>query len=85
MQHADKYCITVLYFASLAERAKTDSETLDVTTCEVVAIYEQLSAKYGFDLPQDKVAVAINHEFASWQDVITSGDVLAFIPPVAGG
>lgn len=85
MQNADKCRITVLYFANLAEQAKTDSETLDVTTCGVMAIYEQLSAKYGFDLTQDKVAVAINHEFASWQDTVVSGDVLAFIPPVAGG
>jgi len=36
-------------------------------------------------VPQDKVAIAINHEFGDWNDAISSGDMVAFIPPVAGG
>ena len=33
----------------------------------------------------DNVMVAINEEYAMDQDVIQSGDTVAFIPPVSGG
>lgn len=84
-QTLDTISLTVLYFASLAEQAGKDSETVQTDSDDLAAIYNELSAKYGFDLPQDKVAVAINHEFGSWGDSVSLGDTIAFIPPVAGG
>ncbi|MFB6348219.1 MoaD/ThiS family protein [Moraxella sp. ZJ142] len=77
--------ITVLYFASLAEQAGKDEEILTIANGDLGAIYADLSAKYGFDLSQDKLAVAINHQMTHWQAAVHDGDVLAFIPPVAGG
>lgn len=77
--------INVLYFSSLAQKAGKDSETVQTTSGDLVTLYAKLSAKYDFDLPQDKVAIAINHEFGDWDDAILSGDTVAFIPPVAGG
>ena len=73
--------INVLYFSSLAQKAGKDSETVQTTSGDLATLY----AKYDFDLPQDKVAIAINHEFGDWNDAISSGDMVAFIPPVAGG
>jgi molybdopterin converting factor small subunit len=29
--------------------------------------------------------VAINQQFASWDTPLTSGDELAFLPPISGG
>ncbi len=84
-QTLDTISLTVLYFASLAEQAGKDSETVQTDSDDLAAIYNELSAQYGFDLPQDKVAVAINHEFGSWGDSVSLGDTIAFIPPVAGG
>lgn len=84
-QSFDTISLTVLYFASLAEQAGTDSEIVQVDSDDLVVIYKELSIKYSFDLPQNKVSVAINHEFGSWDDSVLSGDTIAFIPPVAGG
>ncbi|WP_259454931.1 MoaD/ThiS family protein [Moraxella catarrhalis] len=34
---------------------------------------------------QDELAVAVNHQIANWQTKVSNGDIIAFIPPVAGG
>lgn len=34
---------------------------------------------------KDTIQVAVNEEYALKEDVIHSGDVCAFIPPVSGG
>ncbi len=78
--------ITVLYFASLADRAQKSQETIVVANDTSIAqLYEQLQAQYRFNLEADKLRVAINDEFGEWEDGLNDGDTLAFIPPVAGG
>ncbi len=77
--------ITVLYFASLAQKAKIDGEIMTVQTTDLSTLYQLLSDKYQFELTQDKLSVAVNHEFSDWNQKIATGDVVAFIPPVAGG
>ncbi|ELA09359.1 putative molybdopterin synthase subunit MoaD [Moraxella macacae 0408225] len=77
--------INVLYFASLADHAGIDEEQLMVNDETAGQIFDKLSQKYNFSLSKDKIAVAINHEFSNWQTPINHGDILAFIPPVAGG
>ncbi|OOR91087.1 molybdopterin converting factor subunit 1 [Moraxella caviae] len=84
-EQANELRISVLYFASLAQAAQTDEEVLTVPSDDLGEIYDVLSAKYGFDLPKDKLAVAINHHFVTWQTKVQANDVVAFIPPVAGG
>lgn len=78
--------VTVLYFASLADKAKKGSEslTLDAST-NLNEVYQMLQQKYGFELESSDIRVAINDEFASWRDDIKDADAIAFIPPVAGG
>ena len=77
--------IDVLYFASLAEQAGKDEERLNFDGNSLTELYQLLADKYQFTLSQDKVAVAINHEITSWDSEIKTGDIIAFIPPVAGG
>lgn len=78
--------ITVLYFASLADKAKKGQEILSLEpNMTLPNLYAQLQSEHGFDLDSSQVRVAINDEFAGWQDTITDGDKVAFIPPVAGG
>jgi molybdopterin converting factor subunit 1 len=47
-----------------------------------VLLCEQFEAVRAYE---DAVAVAVNEEFAAWDQVIEGGDSLAFIPPVSGG
>ena len=71
--------ITVLYFAALREQAGKEQEKIHVAEgCTAAALYEQLSQQYRFTLPQERVRAAVNHAFAA-------NDIVAFIPPVAGG
>ena len=78
--------ITVLYFASLAAKAQQGQQQLDLAdNISLSKLYTQLQQQHGFELDTSKVRVAINDEFASWDDAINDGDTIAFIPPVAGG
>lgn len=78
--------ITVLYFASLADKAQQGQQQLDLAdNLSLSELYTQLKQQHGFELDTSKVRVAINDEFASWNDAINDGDTVAFIPPVAGG
>lgn len=78
--------ITVLLFASLAEKAQQGQQQLSLDEAiSLPELYAKLKQDYGFALEPAKVRVAINDEFASWEDTIKEGDTIAFIPPVAGG
>lgn len=77
--------LEILYFASLAEQARKDEEKIQFAGEDLTDLYQMLSEKYSFKLTQDKLAVAINHEMTRWDTPITDGDIIAFIPPVAGG
>ena len=78
--------IQVLYFAALREAAGRESETVVLNNGETAAVvYQRLAAQYGFALPQERLRCAVNHQFAAWGIALKAGDILAFIPPVAGG
>ncbi len=80
--------ITLLYFAAVRELVGTDEERLEVpagvtTIAELAAFLEQhrpaLAGRLG------AVRFARNETFATSSEVIADGDVIALIPPVAGG
>lgn len=78
--------ITLLYFASLADIAKKETEILLVSNdITLTQLYHQLAEQYGFDLAHPRLGVAVNHEFCDWNTPLHAGDIVAFIPPVAGG
>ena len=77
--------LEILYFARLAESAGKDEDRITFDGDSLTELYQFLTDKYQFKLPQQKIAVAINHEITNWNAPIQDGDVVAFIPPVAGG
>jgi molybdopterin synthase sulfur carrier subunit len=76
--------VTVLYFASLREAAGRDREELPAPT-SLAALYDALRARHGFPLPRERLRVAVDGEFASWDTSVRDGAEIAFIPPVSGG
>lgn len=77
--------LTVQYFALLREQRGVTQETVDTAAATPTALYDELSAKYGFTLPADRVRAAVNGEFVPATAALRAGDTVVFIPPVAGG
>ena len=76
--------IKVNYFARLRELTGKAEETIEQQTMTVTELLDWAEETYpGFG--KDTVHVAVNEEYALKDDVIQSGDVCAFIPPVSGG
>ena len=76
--------VTVLYFASLREKAGTDSEVVPVES-SLAALYDTLRERHGFAFAREKLRVAVDGAFADWQSAVRDGAEVAFIPPVSGG
>lgn len=77
--------VRVLYFASLRDAAGRDGETLDVAAMSLAQLYDDARERHGLPFPRERLRVARNGAFASWNDVVGEDDEVAFIPPVSGG
>jgi len=77
--------VRVLYFASLRDAAGVDRETVAGDVGDLRALYVDLQRRHGFALPVERVRVAVDGEFARWEDPVPDGSEVAFIPPVSGG
>jgi molybdopterin-guanine dinucleotide biosynthesis protein A len=82
---SSKLELQLQYFAILREQAGKRGETLSTTATTPSQLYAELQQRYGFKLTAAQLKVAINNEFCEWQQALKSGDVITFIPPVAGG
>ena len=77
--------VTVLYFASLRDAAHVANETVETQAVDLGALYAELQARHGFTLARERLRVAVNGAFARWEDALSAGSEVAFIPPVSGG
>jgi sulfur-carrier protein len=76
--------ITVLLFAQLQESIGKERIEVEASNISVSELKEKLKLIY--KLPQiDHVITAVNEEYALPDDMLSSGDVVALIPPVSGG
>lgn len=51
----------------------------------VAALYGELRGRFSFSMPADRLRVACNGDFVPWDHPLRDGDLVVFIPPVAGG
>ena len=76
--------ITVLLFAQLQESTGKEKIEVEASNISVSELKEKLKSIY--NLSQiDHVMTAVNEEYAFPDDILSSGDVVALIPPVSGG
>ena len=75
--------ITILFFAQLQEEIGPTLQ-FECAQCTVQAVKEYVLHSYPHVM-LDSTMVAINEQFASGDDLVTAGDVVAFLPPVSGG
>jgi molybdopterin synthase sulfur carrier subunit len=80
--------LRILYFAGLRDAVGVAEETLEVPSAvrTVGALAEHLAARHGaFAERRAHVRIARNEAFAQDDELLADGDVVALIPPVAGG
>jgi MoaE-MoaD fusion protein len=79
--------ITLLFFASLKERAGTKQTTLDLPDgAHVADLKAKLETSYPNLIPaMSSMLVSVNHEFSGDEDPIPAGAEVALFPPVSGG
>jgi molybdopterin-guanine dinucleotide biosynthesis protein A len=77
--------LTVHYYALLREQAGRSEEQLVSTARTPRELYQELAQRHPFTLTADLLRVAVNAEFAEWTVPLAAGDVVVFLPPVAGG
>ncbi len=77
--------IEVLYFGPLREKRGLARESLETKAQDAAMLYEELKRRFSFDLPRQRLKVAINDTFSDWEKPLAEGDTVVFIPPVAGG
>ena len=77
--------VTVLYFASLRERAGKSQETHRSTATDLAGLYEELAAQHALGWPRTQLRVAVDGAFVDWHQPLREGSEIAFIPPVSGG
>lgn len=77
--------IKVKYFAMLRDKTNLVEEDLETELSTYRDLFQMLTNKYNFDLPESLVQVAVNNEFCRLDDQILDHSIVAYIPPVAGG
>jgi len=79
--------VRVLYFAVVRERLGRDEEAVELAAgADVAAAWRELERLHPeLGGLRAAVKVAVNEQFATADRVLADGDVLALIPPVAGG
>ena len=75
----------ILYFASLRDRVGSDAEQVESEHADARALYAELRQRHGFGLAAERLRIAVNGEFATWDRALVDGDEIAFLPPVSGG
>ena len=77
--------VDVLYFASLRDAAGISRESIETPAATLRALYDEVQARHQLPFPSRQLRVAMDGEFARWDDVPREGAEIAFIPPVSGG
>jgi molybdopterin converting factor subunit 1 len=80
--------VRVLYFAGLRDEVGLEEESLELAdgAISVGALAERLAARHpAFAERRKHVRIARNEAFAPDDELLAHGDVIALIPPVAGG
>jgi molybdenum cofactor guanylyltransferase len=82
---AEKREIRVQYYALLREQAGRRDESVETSARTPGELFRELSKRHHFTLQPAMLKVAVNARFEEWTHPLAKGDVVVFIPPVAGG
>ena len=76
---------SIQYFGLLAERRGLAEETIITAATTPASIYQEIDARRPLGMAMKDLRAVVNDEFSSWDQPLTDGDRLAFLPPMSGG
>ena len=78
--------ITLKYFGLLADitQLKEEQFTFDQETISVSALKSKIESSYQ-DIQNTNYTIAVNQTMSNLQATIKDSDIIAFLPPFAGG
>lgn len=76
---------TLLYFASLADRAGCAEERRQSNARTPRELYAEVAAVHAFTMALERLRVAVNGAFVDWDHALADRDEVVFLPPVSGG
>jgi molybdopterin converting factor small subunit len=85
MGNGTAVAVNVQYYALFREQRGLSSEQRTTEAATLRQLYEELAGQFRFSLPSDRVQVAVDDEFADWDQPVKANSRIVFIPPVAGG
>lgn len=77
--------IKILFFGKLKETWNTSKLPLETESRNIEDLYQELLSQVKETPHKASIKVAINDEFVEWDSEISTGDVIAFLPPASGG
>ena len=77
--------VRVRYFALLKEERGLAEETVASGAATLLDLYLELKRLHNFALPAEQLRVAVDDTFVDFASPLHQGDVVIFVPPVAGG
>ena len=77
--------ITILYFGLLREAAGCAEEHVSTEVTTAGELFDERAAIHGIQTAVENLKVARNEVFCSFNETLADGDVIAFMPPMAGG
>ncbi|AUP76852.1 molybdopterin synthase sulfur carrier subunit [Kosakonia oryzendophytica] len=80
--------IKILFFAQVRELVGCDSMASDTVFPTVEALRQHLAAqgeRWALALEEGKLLAAVNQTLVTFDHPLSSGDEVAFFPPVTGG
>jgi len=77
--------ITVEFYAKLKQDAQTNQASVNTSSYTIAGLWEECRFRYNLSLKQPSVKPAVNNNFVEWNHPLNDGDLIAFMPPFAGG
>ncbi len=73
------------FYAKLRQEAQTAKAQTSTHSITIAGLWEEVRLQYGLSLKQKSVKAAVNNNFVPWDYQLNDGDLVAFMPPFAGG
>ena len=77
--------VKISYYAILREQSGTSEEVVKTAAVTVADLYAEVRSRHDFSLPKERMSVAVDDEFVTWERELADRDHVVFVPPVAGG